>query len=207
MNAGTPLSGTPGTLPSEPLHRAHGAGPASPWIARFAPLIPAGSSVLDLASGAGRHTRLFAERQCCVTAVDRDERALGGLDTLAEVVVADLESGPWPFAQRQFDAVVVTHYLWRPLWPVLRHSVRAGGWLLMETFALGNARWGKPSNPQFLLEPGELLRELPGWHVLAYEDGLLEDPMRRIQRIAAQRPLDPAAPPDRVGDHPLSAHR
>ena len=179
----------------------HGNGPASDWIQRWAPLIPAGARVLDVACGAGRHARLMAARGCQVTAVDRDAAAIealaahGALTPVAghqapeiRTVIADIESGPWPLEGEQFDALIITNYLWRPLWPTLLGSLREGGVLLVETFALGHERLGRPSNPAFLLRPGELLEVAHGLHVLAFEDGLLDDPPRRIQRVAARRP-------------------
>jgi SAM-dependent methyltransferase len=115
------------------------------------------------------------------------------------VVCADLENGPWPLLGERFDAVVVTHYLWRPLWPKLLDSLAPGGLLLYETFAEGNASVGKPSRPDFLLQPGELLRRCEGLRVLGYEDGFCESPPRFLQRICALRevPAGPGAEPAR----------
>lgn len=144
--------------------------------------------MLDVACGSGRHVRYLAERGHAVTGVDRDAQALAPLQSIARTVVADIENGPWPFSDGAFDAVIVTNYLWRPLLPALRASLASGGVLLYETFALGNEAYGKPSNPNFLLQPGELLALAQGLHVVAYEDGLLTDPMRRVQRIAALAP-------------------
>lgn len=165
----------------------HGTGPASDWIARWAHLVPAGGTVLDVACGGGRHLRWFAARGHPVVGVDRDAQALATLQGVGETVVADIENGPWPFAGRQFDAVVVTNYLWRALFPQLLGAVAEGGVLLHETFAQGNETVGKPSRPDFLLAPGELLLAYPGLHVVAYEDGFLESPPRYVQRIAAVR--------------------
>ena len=106
----------------------------------------------------------------------------------AEVIEADIENGPWPLAGRQFDAIVVTNYLWRPLWPDLLAALAPGGVYIHETFAHGNATVGKPSRSDFLLQPGELLRACAGLQVVAYEDGFLPDPDRFVQRIAAVRP-------------------
>ena len=126
---------------------AHGAGPPSEWVCRFAPLIPRGGRVLDLACGLGRHTRFLRERGLRVVAIDRDAAAietLRGLDRI-EAVVADIESAPWPYPPAAFDAVVVTNYLWRPLVPQLIAALREGGVLIYETFALGNERFaGRP---------------------------------------------------------------
>ena len=161
---------------------------ASSWITTWAGLVPAGVRVLDLAAGNGRHTRFFAGRGHPVTAVDRDVSGLAATD-IVEVIQADLEDGsPWPLAGRTFGAVVVTNYLHRPLFPVLLDSIRPGGVLLYETFAHGNASVGKPSRPDFLLQPGELLdRVRPELRVVAYEDGFLDSPPRFLQRIAAVR--------------------
>jgi SAM-dependent methyltransferase len=166
----------------------HGTEAASPWIERWAHLVPAGGTVLDVACGHGRHTRFFAQRGCRVTAVDRDAPAVASLADVAEAVTADIENGPWPFAGRTFDAVVVTNYLWRPLMPAIVAAVAPGGALLYETFAVGNEAFGKPSRPDFLLQPGELLRIAGGFDVVAFEQGRLEQPSRVVQRIAALRP-------------------
>ena len=162
----------------------------SAWITRFAPLIAAGGSVLDLACGSGRHARWLQAQGFVVTGVDRDAAAMASLQqhTPGEWLLADIENGPWPLAGRQFDAVVVTHYLWRPLWPQIMASIAPGGWLLYETFADGNAAFGKPSRPDFLLQPGELLQVCAGMHIAAYEHGLLHAPERVMQRIAARQP-------------------
>lgn len=172
-----------------------GSLPPSPWVQRFGGQAAAGSQVLDVACGAGRHVRWFAQRGCRVTAVDHDAEALEPLRAIAEVQVADLEQGPWPLPGRRFDAVVVTHYLWRDLWPALLTSVAPQGWLIYETFAAGQETVGRPSNPDFLLRPGELLDVVRGsLRVVAYEDGFLAAPDRFIQRIAAVREAESAQP-------------
>lgn len=160
----------------------------SDWLQRWAHLLPAGARVLDLACGSGRHVQWLAARGCRVTAVDRDVQALAPLSAVAETVVADLEAGPWPLPGRRFDAVLVTNYLWRPLFPALRAALADGGVLVYETFARGQESYGRPSRPEFLLAPGELLSAAAGLHVLAYEDGLLDGPPRRVQRIVAIAP-------------------
>jgi SAM-dependent methyltransferase len=161
-----------------------------------------GGKVLDVACGSGRHLRWLAAQGFALTGVDRDGEAIEPLRALGNVIVADIENGPWPLPGEVFDAVVVTHYLWRPLLPTLVASVAAGGALIYETFAVGNEAYGKPANPAFLLQPGELLDACRGLHVIAYEDGLLEAPMRRVQRVAARRkPADPA-PLESGAGHP-----
>jgi SAM-dependent methyltransferase len=171
----------------------------SPWIVRWADAIAPKGSVLDLACGSGRHVRLLAARGLRVTALDRNRDALDRCSAAAERIEADLEGAPWPLVGRHFDAVVVTNYLWRALMPRIVDCVAPNGLLLYETFALGNERFGKPSNPEFLLRAGELLTHVNGLHVLAFEDGMADAPTRRIQRVAAWRAPDANALPPRLG--------
>jgi SAM-dependent methyltransferase len=167
---------------------AHPASPQpSAWVRRWSHLVAAGASVLDVACGSGRHVRWFAERGCRVTALDRDAAALEPLRAVARVVVADLEAAAWPLPGERFDAVVCTNYLWRALLPTLIDAVEEGGVLVYETFAAGNEAFGKPSNPDFLLRPGELLEATEDLRVIAYEDGFLEAPARCVQRVVAAR--------------------
>lgn len=167
---------------------------ASPWVQRWSHLVPMRATVLDVACGSGRHVRWFAERGCRVTGVDRDEAAVEPLRALAEVVVADIENGPWPFEGRRFGAVIVTNYLWRALLPAIVDSVADGGVLIYETFADGNQTVGKPSNPNFLLRPGELLLAARELRVIAYEDGFADAPERFVQRITAAHIADTSHP-------------
>ena len=168
---------------------AHAALAPAAWLCRFAGLIRPGGSVLDVACGSGRHVRWLAGQGFRVTGVDRDEAALAPLRDAAEVIVADIESGPWPLAGRQFDAVVVTNYLWRPLLPTLRQALAEGGVLIYETFADGQQQIGKPSRADFLLQGGELLAAFAGLRVVAFEDGFEAPPGRFVQRIVAVNPL------------------
>jgi SAM-dependent methyltransferase len=180
----------------------HAEGPApSRWIERFSPLVAAGSRVLDVACGRGRHARFFAARGCHVVAVDRDVAAIAMLDGVAGVrsVVADLESGPWPFGADSFDAVVVTNYLHRALFAPLMRAVRRDGVLLYETFAAGNEAYGRPSNPDFLLAQDELLTVVGGGlTVIAFEQGAVsgERPavLQRLAAVGRDRPWPPPLP-------------
>lgn len=163
--------------------------PPSPWVLRWASLIRPGGEVLDLACGSGRHARFLAAQGFEVTAVDRDPALFPDPPAGVTLVGADLEAGAWPFAGRRFDAIVVTHYLHRPLLPVLAQSLEPGGVLVYETFARGNERFGKPSNPEFLLAPGELLEAVRGrLRVVAYEDLVVSAPRpAALQRLCARR--------------------
>ncbi len=176
--------------------KLHGAQPPSLWIQKWAHLVSPQGTVLDMACGAGRHMQFFAERGHAVTGVDRSPEAIEAARPWGHALMADIENGPWPFPDLTFDAVVVTHYLWRALLPSLLASLAPGGVLLYETFAAGNETVGKPTRADFLLQPGELLRVCQGLRVVAYEDGYLDGPARFIQRIAAvretaQSPLTP----------------
>ena len=184
----------------------HGPGlPPSPWLLRWAHLVPTGGQVLDVACGSGRHVRWLAAQGLRVTGVDRDAEALAGLRGVAETIVADIEDGPWPLDGRRFDGVLVTNYLWRALMPKIVESVAPGGVLLYETFATGNASVGKPSRPEFLLDAGELLRHVQGLRIVAFEDGFLDGPPRCVQRIAAVRESGRAEPPPRHRLEPAAA--
>jgi len=170
---------------------SHATLQPSDWVRRWAPLVPRGE-VLDLACGQGRHARLFASLGQRVTALDRDREALAALDAVSGVttVCADLEDGSrWPFEAGRFAGVVVTNYLYRPLFRHLTEALAPGGALIYETFMAGNERYGKPSNPEFLLAPGELLasfaRELT---VAGFEQGRVTRPKTAmIQRLCALR--------------------
>ncbi len=162
----------------------------SQWVLRFAHLVGPDRPVLDLACGSGRHARWFAGMGHDVVGVDRDPDALASLAGIRRVrtVRADIEVGPWPFAPAAFAGVIVTNYLHRPLFPLLRMALAPAGVLIYETFAIGNERYGRPSNLEFLLRPGELLCAAQGLRVLAYEDCYIERPKPAlVQRVCAIR--------------------
>ena len=179
------------------MQAAHAGLGVSPWVQRWSHLAPPGARVLDLACGSGRHVRWFAQRGCKVTGVDRDRAAIEPLRDIAEIVLADIETGAWPLRGRVFDAVVVTNYLWRELFAELLASLAPGGVLIYETFALGQQEVGRPSNPAFLLQPEELLGLTHGLHVVAYENGFLSAPERFVQRIVAVRETPGVGPAPR----------
>jgi SAM-dependent methyltransferase len=166
---------------------------ASEWVRRFAPLVGEGE-VLDLASGGGRHARHFAARGHQVLALDRDPAALAGAagDKVATMQF-DLEDGvsEWPFAAARFAGIVVTNYLHRPLFGRLARSLATDGVLIYETFSIGNEAFGKPSNPDFLLQEGELLAlaAFNGLRAIAFEDGFSAMPKpAMVQRLCAVGP-------------------
>jgi SAM-dependent methyltransferase len=166
---------------------AYGIEAPSHWVQRWSHLIAPGGSVLDVACGHGRHLRWLAERGHAMTGIDRSPEAIATVASLGQVIEADIENGPWPLDGATFDAVIVTNYLWRPLLPIILASVAPGGVLIYETFAAGNESVGRPSRPDFLLQPGELLQATAGLHTVAYEDGFLDAPERFVQRIVAVR--------------------
>jgi SAM-dependent methyltransferase len=150
--------------------------------------------VLDLACGAGRHSRLFLQLDHSVVAVDRDLSRLQEMPAGSRFTALqhDLEDGgSFALKDRQFAAVIVTNYLFRPILAAIVQAVAPGGVLIYETFAQGNERFGHPSNPDFLLAPGELLDAVAGQlRVLAYEDLLVDSPKpAAVQRICARREL------------------
>ena len=176
------------TLPAK-THAAETL-PPSPWVRRWLGVLPAGATVLDFAAGSGRHAREALRRGLRATAIDRDAAALASLEQGVATRVADLEAGAWPFGDERFDAVVVANYLFRPRFALLAALVAPGGLLIYETFAQGNERYGRPSNPAFLLAPGELCERSrrAGLRILGYEHGLLGQPRPAVvQRVCAVR--------------------
>ncbi len=162
---------------------------ASPWLERYGHLLRPGSRVLDVACGSGRHMRWLHEQGLQALGVDRDGEAGAALQALGlEFLQADLEREPWPFAPQSVDAVLVTHYLWRPLWRDLKAVLKPHGLLIYETFTSGHEALGRPKNPDFLLRPGELLEVFADFHLIAFEEGLEPHPPRLLQRLVAQKP-------------------
>lgn len=164
----------------------------SPWVERFAEHIPANGLILDLACGSGRHARFLAARGCSIVAVDRDAAALASLQGVPGIVTQrlDLEGEVWPLGGQLFAGVVVTNYLWRPRLDDVLALLAPGGVLIYETFMLGNELYGKPSNPDFLLRPGELRHWAgrAGLRELAFSEGVTATPKAAMrQSICAVR--------------------
>ena len=183
------------------LHQLRTLKP-SPWILRFAPLIKTGGCVLDLACGAGRHSRHFLEQGYKVVALDRSIDAISDLSSnlACEIICADIETNDAIFNQlgelagRRFDGIIVVNYLYRPVLNYLINALAPGGVLIYETFARGNEQFGKPRNPDHLLKRAELLNlaqyELD---IVAYEHGIDTNRQQSvvIQRICATKPEAP----------------
>ncbi len=188
-------------MPAHP----HSGRPA-PWIVRHLQRAQPGQTALDLATGSGRHARHAQALGYAVTALDRDLSRFEDLTGTPNIspLQSDLEDGsPWPLPGRTFSVVIVTNYLYRPILPNIVDAVAPDGLLLYETFALGNERYGKPSNPNFLLRPGELLDAVRGRLTpVAFECVTLDTPTAIVQRIAAVRPNHPwlASPPPVSGE-------
>jgi SAM-dependent methyltransferase len=172
------------------MPHAHDADAPSEWVRRWARLAAPGGRVLDLACGGGRHARFLAGLGLRVLAVDRDPAARDALAGIAgvEVRVADLEGGAWTLEGERFGGIVVTNYLHRPLFPRLVEALAEGGVLIYETFAAGNGRYGRPANPDFLLQPNELLERTRPLVPVAFEQGRVERPRPAVvQRLCAVR--------------------
>jgi SAM-dependent methyltransferase len=171
---------------------APSTGPSA-WVERHSPLIPLSGPILDVAAGRGRHTRYLLEKGHSVIAVDKNISYLRNIKTpRLSLIQVDLETdGSWPFKKSMFAGVVVTNYLYRPLFGTIIESLAQGGFLIYETFARGNEEFGKPNNPDYLLEPGELIRAtLNKLHIIAYEDLTVTQPKpARVQRICGCRDL------------------
>ncbi|HPT58163.1 MAG TPA: class I SAM-dependent methyltransferase, partial [Casimicrobium sp.] len=161
----------------------HNQETPSPWMQQHAHLVRPDASLLDVACGYGRHAKFFAARGIQVTAVDRDAAALASLAGVANVTteMRDLENDPWPYAADSFDAVVVCNYLWRPTLATLLDCIRPRGVLLYETFMDGNEKYGKPSRPDFLLRPEELVTHVAlDFEIVDFTQGLERTPDGKI---------------------------
>lgn len=161
-----------------------------------------GGTVLDVACGGGRHLRLALAAGHPVAGIDRDTSALADLskNDRVRIIAADLETGaPFPLQGEKFAGVIVTNYLWRPILPDIVAAVADNGMLIYETF--GSGHQGRPSRPEFLLNPGELIQAVAGrLTVIAFENVRRGEPHRVVQRIAAVGPAHPwlAVPPEEV---------
>ena len=147
-----------------------------------------------MACGRGRHALWLAARGWAVDAVDNNAEAIAAVDAEAQrrglAVHArrlDLESGAPDLGVGAFDLIVCVHYLHRPLFPALVAALRPGGLLIYETFTRAQAARGKPTNPAFLLEPGELRRLVAPLEVVDEREGAFDD--RDVASIVARRTI------------------
>ena len=170
----------------ESMRSPQSSSTPSVWVNRFLPLIKPGGLVLDLAAGSGRHVRLLRDCGFAVCAVDRDTTALLSFaGPRCEVRRIDLEIDDHSALGDDYDGIIVTNYLHRPLLPAIARALAPGGVLIYETFAHGNERFGRPRNPDFLLRPGELLEAFTALTVVAFEQGQVSAPRPAVvQRLA-----------------------
>jgi SAM-dependent methyltransferase len=168
--------------------------PASSWLLSNIDLIPRAGRALDVACGRGRHALLLAERGLAVVAVDRDEAAIEGLRTeaarrllplAARVVDLEATQADLGLGEEAYDVVVVFHYLHRPLFPALLRALAPGALLIYETFTVDQARLGKPTNPDFLLQHGELRQRLGSLTIVRERDGVFEG--RHVAAVVARK--------------------
>lgn len=172
-------------------------GPAG-WLLDNGDLLRPGMRVLDVAAGRGRHALLLAGAKLAVTAMDRDAAKMARLADLADRLglaitteVRDFESGDAALPEAGYDLVVVTNYLHRPLMPALLRAIAPGGVLIYETFTTAQAARGKPSNPAFLLEPGELPRLVAPLEVIRQREGDVDG--RMVASVVAVNGSRPAS--------------
>lgn len=164
-------------------------GTPSDWVVKHTPLIGSGGRVLDLACGYGRHAIWLAAQGYQVDAVDCNAQALAGMHEITNinVIAADIECGEWPVAEQKYDAIIVSRYLCRPILRMLAQMLNVNGVLIYETFMIGNERFGKPSNPDYLLLQDELYSVYaPLLKIHAFEQGEVKGTVpAMMQRICA----------------------
>ena len=166
----------------------------SDWVKQHIRIIPPKGTVLDLACGAGRHTRLLIETGRRVIALDYNIRQLeylSGEDSLT-IIRHNLEvKNSWPFNPLTFDGIIVTNYLYRPLYSCIIDALAVNGVLIYQTFAVGNEKYGRPRNPKYLLKEDELL-EVFGkkLNVVDYSHGYIKKPSPAvIQSICCKKTI------------------
>jgi SAM-dependent methyltransferase len=192
MNLVGGLSNWRGPREHGPASADQMAGPSS-WLVQNADLLPRRGKALDVAAGSGRHALLLSAAGLSVRAVDRDADAVGELKAAArrlgfrlEAEVKDLETPTADLGEEAYDIVLVVNYLHRPLFPVLARALRRGGYLLYETYTKAQAERGKPTNPEYLLDPGELPGLVAPLEVVRQREGEFEG--RMVAAVAARKP-------------------
>ena len=174
--------------------RAHPSGEPAAWLVANRARLPTAGRALDVACGRGRNAVWLAREGFTTTAIDRDAGAIASLDDQARrerlpitALVADLEQERAALGDERYDVIAVVHYLHRPLFPALVAALRPGGVLVYETFTAAQAARGRPTNPAFLLEPGELPRLVAPLEILAAREGDYEG--RMVSSVVAVRPV------------------
>ncbi|MCF7764447.1 MAG: methyltransferase domain-containing protein [Verrucomicrobia bacterium] len=152
-------------------------GPSS-WLLENGDLLPRDGLLLDLACGHGRHALLLAASGFRVRAIDRDAEKIDRINQVAarlnltlDTAVEDLECDGKDLGSDTFDAILGFRYLHRPLFPALIRALRPGGVLIYETFTIDQAKRGSPTNPDFLLQPGELLDLVTSLRIERHREG------------------------------------
>ncbi|MCY4265060.1 MAG: class I SAM-dependent methyltransferase [Gammaproteobacteria bacterium] len=156
------------------------------------------TGVLDLACGSGRNGLFVLRHKLPVTFADNNDsaleevtKAIEGLESKCRATIwtVDFELlGKAPLNGKCFDAVLVFNYLHRPLFSAIRNAVRPGGLIFYETFTISQRKYGRPCNPEYLLNPGELKQCFDGWKILYYAEGEMSDPKRASASLIARKP-------------------
>ena len=168
--------------------------PISTWVTYCTNLINKKSKILDVACGSGRHAKFLIQKGHFVTGIDINPKFELNADDQKnnKIIKYDLENNVWPFETDSFDCILVTNYLHRALFPFFIKSVKQNGFIIYETFSLGNEKFGKPSNPDYLLDNNELLNLLKHeMRIISYQDGIvLNNVQKYVQRVFAIKSFD-----------------
>ncbi|MEW5958695.1 MAG: class I SAM-dependent methyltransferase [Chloroflexota bacterium] len=169
----------------------------TPFVADILPRLPTAGQALDVAAGAGRHAIALAWHGLRVDAVDISVQGLqlarrralaAGLESGRHIrfMAADLER-PW-LPAGQYDVILVSFFLHRPLFPLLKACLSPGGWLAYETFTTNQKITpnNQPIRRELLLRPGELRQAFSDLEILSYTEDEHND--RATARLLARKP-------------------